>query len=195
MAGICRLLDDDYEARMLHRIPAGPVVSRGVYVLRACEGQVVLHVGASGLMHHGLRTVAAKVYGLDLHPETPDVFPFDLDVIGVPLPQFTDVTQILCGEVLEHLSNPGYLLTRLRATYPGVPLLVTAPNAFSSAAHQGVQTWGVENVNADHVAWYSYRTLHELLRRAGYAVRAHAWYGGTKQANTAEGLIVRAEPV
>ena len=122
---------------------------------------------------------------------------FDLDDVSLDLPDTVFNTVggsepdiIVCGEVLEHLSNPGWFLTRLRRQYPGVPVLVTVPNAFSEAAIKWLAK-GKENVNIDHVAWYSPHTLRVLLQRAGYTTGDLYYYGGTDP--LAEGLIVVAE--
>jgi hypothetical protein len=37
---------------------------------------------------------------------------------------------------------------------------------------------GRENVNIDHVAWYSPRTLRTLLERVGYTIQTFAYYHG-----------------
>jgi hypothetical protein len=49
----------------------------------------------------------------------------------------------------------------------------------------------MENVNIDHVAWYSPRTLRTLLERARWNITEFAWYGGDP--GVAEGLIAVAE--
>jgi hypothetical protein len=50
---------------------------------------------------------------------------------------------------------------------------------------------GTENVNVDHVAWYSWRTLKTLLDRYGYPIREFYWYKGRPR--FAEGIIVVTE--
>jgi hypothetical protein len=88
------------------------------------------------------------------------------------------------------LGNPLWFLTRLKRQYPGVPLIITVPNAFAA----GQPAWlakGFENVNDDHVAWYSPKTLSVLLTRAGYETGDLYYYHGTGP--TAEGLIVVTE--
>ena len=50
---------------------------------------------------------------------------------------------------------------------------------------------GMENVNIDHVAWYSYTTLTTLLKREGWIPEVHAWYKG--EPYFSEGLIVVTE--
>jgi hypothetical protein len=107
-------------------------------------------------------------------------------------PRFDNVELIICGEVLEHLSNPGYFLMFMRKTYPTIPVIFTVPNAFNEAGFDWLLRRGRENVNADHVCYYSYATIKELLRRAGYTIRRFAWYRGKPY--VAEGLIVLAMP-
>jgi len=46
---------------------------------------------------------------------------------------------------------------------------------------------GIENVNRDHVAYYSYWTLHELVTRYGFEITEWHWYNGRPL--FAEGLI------
>lgn len=192
-----------YAERMLHQIPDAPVVDREQFILEHCTGKRVLEFGASGPLHEAIVNVASFAFGVDRQPneiaeqatsctDSPHgiVVGFDLDdVTKSGLPGLApDV--IVCGEVIEHLSNPGWFLTRLRKQFAGVPTIITVPNAFC-AAGKGHMARGIENVNVDHVAWYSFRTLKTLLGRAGYTDFSFAWYRG--QPLTAEGLVVLCE--
>lgn len=181
---------DAYVEKNLHEVPVGEVVDRLALLTAGCEKQVVLHVGASGEAHALLQQVATRVIGWDLEPTHEDTIKIDLDEIGVPLPVDEAVTRIVCGEVLEHLGNPRHFLERLRAAYPGRRVIITVPNAFSSIARKWMDK-GYENVNKDHVAWYSHMTLTTLLERVGYRLRWWGWYNG--QPGTAEGLIAVVE--
>ncbi len=180
----------EYIAKMMHEIPKGTVVDRMAFVLQQCAGKRVLELGASGAMHDGIVKAAASVFAID-RQDSEGVLGFDLDDISQPtIPGPLDEPDlIVCGEILEHLGNPGWCVTRLHRRYPGVPLLVTVPNAFTTVGVHHLEH-GVENVNKDHVAWYSYRTLRTLLERAGYTVTDLHWYNG--EPYTAEGLIVLA---
>jgi len=181
-----------YAAKMLHAVATVPIVDREAWLLERVAGKTVLEFGASGPFHERAVRAAAAVVAFD-RPGTSasGVSGFDLDDVTCgDLPQVAGAETILCGEVLEHLSNPGWFLTRLRRQYPGVPLLVSVPNAFSDAALRSILQ-GVEQVNRDHVAWYSPKTLEWLLARAGYQILEWAWYHG--QPGTAEGLVARAE--
>lgn len=188
--------DAAYAAKMLHKVPEAPVVDRAGFLLDLCRGKRVLEFGASGPMHEKIKAVASVYQGVD-RDAGPQVVAFDLDDVSLDLPDtvFTlddeappDV--IVCGEVLEHLGNPQWFLTRLRQQYAGVTTVVTVPNAFSEAARAHMAR-GIENVNPDHVSWFSYKTLYTLLGRAGYTKNTFAWYGGKPY--VAEGLIVVME--
>lgn len=188
-------IDKAYADKMLHQIPDAPVVDREKTILEACRGKRVLEFGATGPLHDAIRDVAMDCLGID-RASGDGVIAFDLDDVSqVRLPHFDEFDKdtgllpdvIVCGEVIEHLSNPGWFLTRLRKQYAGVKTIITVPNAFGSAGQKHLAR-GIENVNIDHVAWYSFRTLKTLLERAGYRDLEFAWYRG--QPLTAEGLIV-----
>jgi 2-polyprenyl-3-methyl-5-hydroxy-6-metoxy-1,4-benzoquinol methylase len=174
---------------MIHAIPVATSVDRVAFILKHCAGKRVLDFGASGPMHAAIVKAAVSCLGVD-RADGPGVVGFDLDnVEQLSLPP-ADPEIIICGEVLEHLSNPGWFLTRLRRQFTGVPVVITVPNAFADAG-RGWLAKGVECVNKDHVAWYSPKTLSVLLQRAGYTVGGLFWYGGTGP--TAEGLVVVTE--
>lgn len=174
-----------YAAKMIHAVASAPVVDRERLLLSRAAGHVVLDVGATGPMHDGLKDVARRVYGID-RADGDGIVGFDLDDVSQPiLPEFPDVELVVCGEVIEHLSNPGWFLTRLRRQYQ-VETIITVPNAFGAVGHREILR-GYEHVNRDHVAWYSYTTMAELLRRVGYVIERWGWYRG--QPLTAEGLV------
>ena len=180
-----------YGEKQLHKVPDAPVVNRRQFVIERCTGKVVLDIGcASGELHAQLLPVVKQIYGIDKDSMAgPNYAQFDLDELGAPpvLP-FVDrgIELIVCGETLEHLSNPGWLLNRIATSFPSAELLITVPNAFSRAGASWLAR-GVENVNRDHVAWYSYHTLKVLAERYGFAVKESFWYGG--EPLMAEGLI------
>jgi 2-polyprenyl-3-methyl-5-hydroxy-6-metoxy-1,4-benzoquinol methylase len=76
---------------------------------------------------------------------------------------------IVAGELIEHLEDPGMFLRNMRRhlTSDG-ELLLTTPNVFfglhffESIFRSPYQAW-----NRQHVAWYCYFTLENLLDRAG----------------------------
>lgn len=182
-------LDQAYIAKMLHPVPNTTEVKREAFILTHCTGKRVLEFGASGRLHDEIVKAAAHTLGVD-REESVGVVGFDLDdVTQTTLPAWHPEI-IICGEVIEHLSNPGHFLSRLHRQYAGVPVIITVPNAYSAIGARWMLK-GTENVNADHVAWYSPKTLSVLLQRAGYSVGGLYWYGGSGP--TAEGLLVVTE--
>lgn len=185
-----RIKTPEYIAKMLHPIPNVRSVDRVTFLLSRCIDQTVLHVGASGPFHQSIVATAKTVHGID-REDGDHIVGFDLDDVSQPtLPSFSGITRVVCGEVLEHLSNPGWFLTRLKRQYAGIPTYISVPNAFSTIAQNHLRK-GIENVNLDHVAWYTYWTLHEVLRRAGYDIKEFLWCQGAPY--TAEGLIAVTE--
>jgi 2-polyprenyl-3-methyl-5-hydroxy-6-metoxy-1,4-benzoquinol methylase len=190
-----------YAEKMMHPIPPATSVDRSAFILTHVTGKNVMEFGASGPMHDAIAKAAGAVLGIDRESGA-NIVGFDLDDVtqpelpkwdagdydGTPMYRIPDI--IVCGEVLEHLGNPLWFLTRMKRQYPGVPVIITVPNAFMDVGRSYLKR-GIECVNADHVAWYSPKTLSVLLQRAGYAVGGLFWYGG--QGPTAEGLIVVTE--
>lgn len=180
---------DAYASKMLHQVPDAPVVDRVEFILDHCRGKGVVDFGASGSLHQKIRDVAAWYIGID-REEADGVIAFDLDDVAhteLPHPKIKQPDVIVCGEVLEHLTNPGWFLTRLHRQYAGITTIITVPNALSAIAAKHICR-GIENVNRDHVAWYSFVTLKRLLQHAGYTDIWFGWYNG--QPLTAEGLVM-----
>lgn len=181
------IVSAEYAEKYLHAIPDAPVVDRVKYLVGKCRGKRVLSLGGSGPADEAIKKAAAKYYSVD-RAGAPS-FNIDLDKSPKSLAFVAALFDlVVCGEVLEHLSNPGRLLDAVRAL--GVPVIVTAPNAFSSVG-SGWLAKHKENVNAEHVAWYSYRTLLTLVTRHGFTVKDFAWYNG--KPIRAEGLIFELE--
>lgn len=205
-------LTPEYRAKQLHELPKAETVDRMAFILKHCAGKRVLEFGASGALHEEIKKVVADYAGVDRDRRL-GVMTFDLDDVTQPLPDITFTKDddsnrlalelskgdhsglvppdlIVCGEVLEHLGNPLHFLTRLKKQYAGIPVIITVPNAYAS----GSLSWlnkGIENVNGDHVAWYSPKTLSVLLSRAGYTVGGLFYYNGVGP--TAEGMVVVTE--
>ena len=179
-----------YAAKMLHAVPVVPEINREEFILSRCKGKNVLEFGASGKMSEAVQQVSSDYLGVDRTAADRGVVAFDLDDISMSdVPGRSDVDVVLCGEVLEHLTNPGWFLERLRHKCRSASFLFTVPNAFSSAGARHLLR-GNENVNIDHVCWYSPRTIRTLLERYAFEIREFYYYNGAGP--TSEGLIVVA---
>lgn len=175
--------DPAYVAKMFQHVPDLPTVAdRGRYLTEKARGKIVLDIGCTGPISAQIKAAAKKYYGVDRVPvEGAEMV--ELDHRPDLMPKFEDVELVICSEVLEHLSNPGYFLLALAASYPQRDCYFTVPNA---GAYQFKE--GVEIVNAEHVCWYSYATLKALLTRYNYVIKEARWYNG--QPFRAEGIIM-----
>jgi len=178
----------EYYQKMLHKIPVATVVDRVKFIVAQCKGKKVLNMGcAANSLHSEIIKVAASVFGIDKIEPCDLKMDFDnfytIEPLVSPKPEI-----IVCGEVLEHLSNPGIFLKALR--FFNVPLIITTPNAFCDFAASHMKR-NQENVNVDHVAWYSWRTLTTLVERCGYVVKDFHWYNGRPL--FAEGMVMVVE--
>lgn len=182
----------EYFKKQVHVVPKSTTVDRTGYLVQQATAKAILHVGCTGALDVALRKAAKKCYGIDQQPLTrPDFYQCNLDALAYEdLPTYADVELVICGEVLEHLSNPGFFLISIREACAGTPVIFTVPNAMGAAGAEWLLKRGRENVHRDHVSYYSYTTLKTLLDRAGYDIVEHYWYGGKPYVS--EGLIVKA---
>jgi 2-polyprenyl-3-methyl-5-hydroxy-6-metoxy-1,4-benzoquinol methylase len=179
---------------MVHTIPDVPVISdRERFIAKACENRSILHLGCAGwplteeslrdgtLLHLALSKVSARAFGIDLceqglsvlrnHGFT-DLIRWDVEEIG-QLSLETPPDVIVAGEILEHLSNPGLFFQGVSKLmkHSGCILIVTVPNAFSFRHFASLMFRKIELVMPDHTAYYSFKTLSELINRQGLRVR------------------------
>lgn len=176
-------LGGEWSRRMLHKVPEMPVIKdRASHLVMNAKGRVVLDIGCSGVISKQIRLAAKKYYGVD-KVASDGVVGVDLDHRPDQIPKYEDVEVVICSEVLEHLSNPGYFLAALKTLYKGKEIVITVPHASAYAVKDDCEV-----VNNDHVCWYSYTTLKTLVSRYGFVIRESAWYHG--KPHKAEGLIM-----
>ena len=167
-----------------------PVVQRSDYLVSLVTGAGrVLHVGcadwpfsenkikAGSLLHQRLSGVA-DVTGVDLSQEGLRHLR-EAGMDNVVLADATDLPEglgkfdmVVLSDVLEHVDNAGALLrgaVRALNTSPAARVVVSVPNAFSAEIVMKVAA-NRESVHPDHVAYYSFTTLGELLRQNGLAM-------------------------
>ena len=166
-------------------IPRGCLVARDATILALARTKDVLHLGAADapftyakapqgtLLHQQLRAVAGSVVGVDLDKQAVDWLRERHGIADICLADASDATAlpdrrfdvVACCDLIEHLDNPGRLLdaarTRLR---PDGLMVVTTINATAIKIALRAIT-GREAVHPQHVCYYSYATLCELLLR------------------------------
>lgn len=181
----------------VHRLPPARLVDRIEFVLEACRGVRVVHLGfvdetrteerqaQGGWLHGQLERVASELVGIDssrtgveraaesgYEAYVADVEDAD-QVVELGL-EPADV--VLAGELIEHLANPGRMLGAIRPLLrPQGVLVLTTPNAHA-LTNVLAGLMGLELVNSDHVGWQSWWTARELLARNGYRVDELAYY-------------------
>jgi len=169
------------------RLPRASIVDREKYVLEFCTDKRVLHLGCAAwpytselaqkgsLLHQKLEKVCSALGGIDISEEGNSL----LRTLGIKNLYTADESKtgeiirdlgwtpevILAGEVIEHIDSPGHFLAEHRRHLSrDCTLLITIPNAFSIKGFLHVLL-GHEKVNKDHVAYYSYFTMKQLLAR------------------------------
>jgi hypothetical protein len=177
-----------YWDKMMHLIPDAPVVNRESFLLDRAKDKVVLDIGCTGPMGEATSKISAEYHGIDVmvkpaHVAVSRYYLLNLDRVD-ELPEIEGLDLVIAGEVIEHLSNAGHFLDLLR-TY-SVPVILTTPNAYGSVGTYYLNR-GIEHVNSEHVAWYSWYTLTNLVERHGFDITEWYWYRG--KPNIAEGMI------
>ncbi len=169
--------DPAYRKKYIHPIPAADVVQREKYILAQCTDKVVMDIGCGNSLHEKIQKLSKKAYGIDVEGYD---FP-NFHKCDVTIPDefsklvFTDVELILCCDIIEHLSNPGVFLDTLKKMYPNTDKIICAPN-FQAGFFKDYVKVGHENVNPEHVAYYSYHTLNNLLVRHKLEIKEFHWY-------------------
>jgi SAM-dependent methyltransferase len=184
------------------RMPHTKAVDRIDYLARVAARRRVIHIGFAGetrarleqlrsnplWLHGRLSEHAASLVGIDLDSDAVararaagfEAFAADVGD-GAALRGLLDeglepAEVVIAGEVIEHLERPGEFLEAVHALVaPGGRLVVTTPNA-ASLLNPLAAAGRYELINPDHVAFYSWYTLKNLLERHAWAVQGFVTY-------------------
>ena len=167
-------------------------VSRYRFLCEQAKGKKVLHLGCVGdrliprreqTLHEALSEYAAELWGVDLNESGIAALSRKLPALskrllvgdvcrlldlGTELPR--DFEIILAGDLIEHLTDPAELFKICRGllTKGGV-LLLTTPNALGLL--NVLRAWrGIEYTSPVHTCFFSFATLDEMARRAGWVI-------------------------
>ena len=150
------------------------------------HGSRVLEVGpAAGHVTHALKQQGCEVTGIELDPALASLArPLyrqmvvgnieDLD-LDAEVPEEFDV--ILCGDVLEHLTDPAAVLRKLkRRLAPTGHLVVSLPNVAHGSVRlsllEGRFTYVKEGLlDATHLRFFTLDSIRELFNRNGLEIR------------------------
>lgn len=201
------------EESWVTRLPRPTVVAdRMDWIVDRLEGKSVAHLGFADVgcelsrardgswLHARLADSANRLVGLDVATggvESARKLGYEVveadctrpdDIGRLELGRF-DV--VLAGELIEHVDNPGGLLEAAATlATEGAELVITTPNArrFVDSLHAAGSR---ELIHPDHIAVYSYRTLHGLLARHGWTVEETLVYMNPRPARRPRGLKER----
>ena len=183
---------------------ADHVIYRKEEIMRLCAGKRVLHLGfiqhhdlyekkiaENDWLHEKIAGIAKSVVGLDYLKEDVDIirkkYGYEcyyadvtdtslMECLGDKIGQF-DV--VVCGELIEHVANPGLMLKNIRPFLNSRGrLIVTTPNPWCYRRIRLMMAGCLEKswLNKEHVAWYSYQTLYQILERYGYQEVCYDFY-------------------
>jgi len=156
-----------------------------------CKDKIVLDLGCTqhkmlgkevnknNWLHYRINRVAKELVGIDylkdeverLNKKGYNIVYGNvehIDDISLPIKSF-DV--IVCGELIEHLPNPGLFLKNVRKIMSNSTILIiTTPNVYSKERIRLMQNKKYENewLNKEHKCWFSFETLKQLLKTYNY---------------------------
>lgn len=154
-------------------------------ILALVQGPLVLDIGCAGhrvepnrldWLHGRLRQYF-NVTGIDIsekNVKTMEAFGFD--DLHVQSAESFDLGRlyntIVAGEVIEHLSNPGQFLARVRKhLLPGGSLVLSTPYGFSLMyTAYAANHFPTTCENREHACWFCLSTIAELARREGFEI-------------------------
>jgi 2-polyprenyl-3-methyl-5-hydroxy-6-metoxy-1,4-benzoquinol methylase len=152
-------------------------------------GGRVLDVGcSSGYLAEPLSRRGNTVVGLELDPEAAReaerwcerVLVGSVETMELPF-EPASFDAVVCGDVVEHLRDPGAALARLRPLLrPGGRLVVSTPNVANWAVRLSLLAgrWQYTDrgiLDRTHTHLFTRRTLVDTIERAGYRVVRVDW--------------------
>jgi SAM-dependent methyltransferase len=136
--------------------------------------------------HGWINTVASRLVGIDYLKndveKIRDKYGYEayygdaMDLGSCALNEQFDV--VICGELIEHLTNPGLMLEGIKRFMKkdGI-LIITTPNVWGKTyLHQAKRSNEQDWVNDEHVQWYSFFTLANTIGRHGYHKVMYDYY-------------------
>lgn len=170
-------------------------------IVNQCRDKNVLHLGfiqhnlyeqkiqEDDWLHSKISEVAKSLVGFDYLKEDVEVLKnkysyeaYFADVMkldDVKLDKKFDV--IVCGELIEHIENPGLMLDGIKKFMnSNSVIIITTPNPWTKTRIDLVnsKTRESEWLNKEHVAWYSFQTLKQLLDRKQFKEVVYDYYYG-----------------
>lgn len=173
----------------LERLRVQRPVDRLSYVASLCCENVVLDIGCLDetalvkrdtkyWLHGRLSATARQVIGIDASASIPaegirtgphsTIFRGDGTNPSLSDAQSRSIDMIVAGEFLEHIEDPLVFLRNVKRRFGGKEMILTTPNGVGFA-NTFLGVFGREAQHPDHTQIYTYKILHTLCVRAGFA--------------------------
>lgn len=165
--------------------------NREKYILDKCKNKNVLDIGAvdhkaitenkSYWLHKNIKKVAYKLTGLDNNKKEIEILnKKGYNIILGNAEQFNlneKFDTIICGEIIEHLSNQGLFFKSIKNHLKdnGI-LIITTPNVFRLRNLLRMVFIGIVIPNSDHTCWYDEITLNQLVNKNNMRVVSKHYY-------------------
>lgn len=168
------------------------VVDKNTLIRSACEGMTVLDIGS---IDHSWKTalelgdawpfrqisqIAKSVVGLDLLAEDARILrEHGFNIVHGNAENFDLGRQfdtIICGDIIEHLSNIGSFLNSVaRHMGSGSICVITTPNAFDIEQTMLALFHGRVAANAQHTVWLDPQVMYEAVSRSPLSIVGFYW--------------------
>ena len=175
------------------------IIFRKDEIVSLCKGKKVLHLGfiqhtiyekkiqENDWLHRKLDEVSDKLVGVDYLKDAVvnirEKYKYECyfgDVMQLDQCELNDTFDIIvCGELIEHIENPGLMLDGIkRFMNENTTLIITTPNPWYVERIKLIKRNKLEDqwLNKEHVSWFSYETLKQLLARKGYNAQGGYYY-------------------
>lgn len=178
-------------------------------IMDLCKGKNVLHLGfvqhhdlwrkkiaENDWLHEKINIVSNYLVGIDYLADDVETIKKEYgyeayyadvtkqeDMIRIKHSIKEDIDVIVCGELIEHVANPGLMLDNLKMLMSeNTVLVITTPNPFAQHRMKLMKLGHYESewLNKEHVCWYSFQTLKQLLERMGYKEVEYGYYDAEK---------------
>lgn len=169
-------------------------------IVELCSKKTVLHLGfiehsdvyekkiqENNWLHNKIHNVASRLVGIDYLEKEIEIlrkkFNYEcyygnvMELNKLKLNEKFDI--IICGELIEHIENPGLMLDGIKQfMHENSILIITTPNPWSKIRIRLIRQNKLENtwLNQEHVSWYTYQTLKQLLSRKNFNEVCYGFY-------------------
>lgn len=175
------------------------IIFRKDKTVELCKDKSVLHLGfiqhlmyedqikQGDWLHNKIDEVSSKLVGIDYLKDEVDKISqkygyecYFGDAMNLNESKVTGKYDVIvCGELIEHVENPGLMLQGIkRFMHEDSLLIITTPNPWSLNRLKLMVFKKLENrwLNKEHVSWFSYGTLTQILDRTGYCEANYGYY-------------------